>query len=263
MELLCRLVSRKPHGADLSIAVLACSKGAEVYSIVWSIRRSRPDLKIALQAVDISQEIVDLAKGGVYSLQNPLSLGAKTLGGLTEEEKLVLATNRDQRLDHGESIFQRLTEFEMAEMFNREGDQVRVKPWLREGITWHVGDATSPDLVRVLGSQDVVVANRFLCHMDPSSAESCLRNIAGLLGPGGYLFVSGVDLDVRTKIAKELRLKPVPELMREIHEGDFSLATGWPFEWWGLEPFTEDRADWKTRYASVFEVGEVGGSRLP
>jgi hypothetical protein len=102
-----------------------------------------------------------------------------------------------------------------------------------------------------------VLANRFLCHMEPVAAERCLRNIAGLVKPGGYIFVSGVDLDVRTKVAKELDWQPVSDLVKEIHEGDFSLAKGWPLEWWGLEPFCEDHPDWRIRYASVFRVGEA------
>jgi SAM-dependent methyltransferase len=104
----------------------------------------------------------------------------------------------------------------------------------------------------------VVVANRFLCHMEPAAAERCLRNIASLVKPGGYIFVSGVDLDVRTKVAKELDWKPVPDSLREIHECDFSLTEGWPLGWWGLEPFCEDHPDWRIRYASVFRVGETG-----
>src|SRR5438034_4334882 len=41
-----------------------------------------------------------------------------------------------------------------------------------------------------------------------------------LVSPGGYLFVSGVDLDVRTKVALDLGWEPVPELIKEIHNGD-------------------------------------------
>ena len=145
----------------------------------------------------------------------------------------------------------------MDAMFDREGDQAKVKSWLKEGITWRLGDASVPELIDALGTQDVVVANRFLCHMEPAAAERCLRNIAGLVKPGGYLFVSGVDLDVRTKVAKELDWKPVSDLMKEIHEGDFSLAMGWPLGWWGLEPFCQDHPDWRIRYASVFQIGEA------
>jgi chemotaxis methyl-accepting protein methylase len=257
MELMGRLVGQKARGARVAISVLACSKGAEVYSILWSIRKSRPDLKVTLQAVDISQEIIDFAKEGTYSLKGPASLKDLDQLGITEEKKLIWATCRDQGSDQSASIFERLDESEMDAMFDREGDQAKVKSWLREGITWRVGDASAPKLIRALGSQDVVVANRFLCHMEPAAAERCLRNIARLVKPGGYIFVSGVDLDVRTKVAKEMNWQPVSELMREIHEGDFSLATGWPLGWWGVEPFCEDHPDRRIRYASVFRVGET------
>jgi hypothetical protein len=50
--------------------------------------------------------------------------------------------------------------------------------------------------------------------------------------------------------------KPVPDLIKEIHEGDPSLRQGWPLEYWGLEPFWDDRSDWKFRYASVFQIGQ-------
>jgi hypothetical protein len=141
-------------------------------------------------------------------------------------------------------------------MFEIEGDQARVRPWLKEGVIWFRGDAGDPELVRLLGTQDMVVANRFLCHMEPAAAERCLRNVARLVEPGGHLFVSGIDLDVRTRLAQEMGWKPVADLIKDIHEGDPSLRQGWPLEYWGLEPFWDDRSDWKFRYASVFQIGE-------
>src|SRR5712671_4822526 len=75
-----------------------------------------------------------------------------------------------------------------SQMFDWDGDQARVKPWLREGITWQLGDTSSPELIHVLGPQDIVVSNNFLCHMEPLVAENCLRNIAGVVDRGGYLF---------------------------------------------------------------------------
>ena len=76
--------------------------------------------------------------------------------------------------------------------------------------------------------------------------------------PGGYLFVSGVDLNVRTRVARSMNWKPVLDLLREIHEGDFSLLNGWPLGYWATEPFNESRPDWQIRYASVFQVGKAG-----
>src|SRR6266478_3651006 len=228
LELMRRLAGQKSKGATLRIAVLGCSIGAEVYSILWTIRSARPDLKVLLDAVDISKEILSFAEKGIYAPDTSQLVGA--------------------------SIFERLTKAEMVEMFDWEGDQAKVKSWLREGITWQLQDAADPEIIKVLGPQDMVVASNFLCHMAPTDAEKCLGNIGQLVSPGGYLFVSGVDLDVRTKVAVDLGWEPVPELMTEIHDGDPSVRADWPWEWWGLEPLNRRRHDWQIRYAAVFRI---------
>jgi hypothetical protein len=71
---------------------------------------------------------------------------------------------------------------------------------------------------------------------------------------GGYLFVSGIDLEVRTKVARELGWRPVPELFEQIHDGDPSVRSDWPLRWCGLEPLNRRRLDWRMRYAAVFQV---------
>jgi SAM-dependent methyltransferase len=187
-------------------------------------------LKVTVRAVDISSKVLEAAQEGVYSL------------GVSD-------------LVH-EPILDRVTEDEMQRMFDREGQRLRIKSWLREGIVWGVEDAGDPRILDALGCQDVVVANRFLCHMEPVEAERCLRNIARLVDSGGYLFVSGIDLDVRTKVASELGWRPVLDLMEEIHDGDRSLRLSWPCRYWGLEPLDKRRHDWQVRYASVFQLGE-------
>lgn len=252
LELIRRLTNKKAQGSNLKIAVLACSKGAEVYSIVWAIRSACPELKLNLHAVDISQEILEFAARGEYSLTNPSVSNTPQLEAFTETGKVAWNTHRDQLT----SMFERMTREEVETMFEVDGDRATIKPWLREGIAWMPGDAGDPELVHTLGPQDIVVANRFLCHMAPDAAEETLRNIGRLVKPGGYLFVSGVDLDVRSKVAREMGWQPVTDLLREVHEGDFSLQRGWPLEYYGLEPFCDDRRDWKIRYASVFQIVE-------
>jgi SAM-dependent methyltransferase len=182
-----------------------------------------------VEAVDISNEVLEVAREGVYAL------------GVSE-----LAA---------EPICERMTEDELWKMFDREDGKLKVKSWIKEGIAWRAGDVRDPQIVDVLGRQDIVVANDFLCHMQPAEAESCLRNIAGLVDPGGYLVVSGVDLDVRTKVADALGWKPVRDAIEAIHEGDRSLRRSWPWRYWGLEPFDKKRQDWDVRYASVFQIG--------
>jgi len=228
LELIRRLCAQNRNGAPLNIAVLGCSNGAEVYSILWTIRSVRPDLKILVNAVDISKEVLELAQKGVYSLKAP---------------ELV-----------GELIFKRMAEEEIREMFDIEGDHVKIKEWIKDGIFWRTGDAGDPGILNALGPQDVVVANNFLCHMVPEEAERCLRNIRRLVKPGGYLVVSGIDLDVRTKVASDLGLEPTVDLLEEIHNGDSRLRREWPWQYWGLEPLDKSRRDWKTRYASIFQA---------
>ena len=101
LELMGRLAGQKSHGATLRIAVLGCSIGSEVYSILWTIRSARLDLKVLLHAVDISKEILNFAEKGTYTPDSSQLVGA--------------------------SIFERLTEAEMVEMFDWEGDQATVK----------------------------------------------------------------------------------------------------------------------------------------
>jgi SAM-dependent methyltransferase len=186
-------------------------------------------LKIIAHAVDISNEVLEIGKNGIYS---------------PKPNDLV-----------DSPIFDRMTEKEMQAMFDRETDQLRIKSWIKDGINWQLADAADPGLVEVLEAQDIVVANRFLCHMAPADAERCLRNLARLVKPGGYLFVSGVDLDIRTKVALDLGWTPVQALMEEMHNGDPSVRRDWPWAYWGLEPFNCRRRGWNVRYASVFQLG--------
>jgi len=251
LELLIRLLDQKLENSTVNLAVLACSKGAEIYSISHAIRSARTDVRVRLCAVDISKDILEFAEAGVYSLNTHDGSGAPGPGSLARDGDVATTTSRDQP----SSIFERMSSGEIKAMFDREGDQVRVKPRFREGIAWHLGDAGDPGLVGALGLQDIVVANRFLCHMHPEEAENCLRNLARLVKPGGYLFVSGVDLGVRSKVVGELGWRPVTDLIREIHEGDPSLRRDWPLQYWGLEPFDQGRIDWEMRYASVFQRG--------
>ena len=233
LELIRRLSYRAERASTLKMAVLGCSNGAEVYSILATMRSARPALKISVHAVDISQEVLDLARAGTYSLESPELVGAP--------------------------IFQRMTELEIQKMFDRAGDRVRVQSWIKEGISWHLGDAGDPQLLRALGPQDIVVEDNFLCHMKAPAAEGCLRRIARFVRPGGYLFVSGIDLDVRTRVAADLGWKPVTDLLEDIHEGDAAVRQDWPWAVWGLEPLDKSRADWAIRYAAVFQLGDGDG----
>jgi chemotaxis protein methyltransferase CheR len=230
LELIGRLSHPIATRRPVRIAVLGCSNGAEVYSIRWTLRSLKPGVQLVLHAMDISAAALECAREGVYS------------PGVSELVR--------------EPICALMTAEEISGMFDEQGERLAVKPALKEGITWHAGDAGDPRTRDALGPQDIVVANRFLCHMAPPDAERCLRTIARLVAPGGHLFVSGIDLDVRTKVAMDLGWTPLPDLLEGVHDGDRSLRGDWPCKYWGLEPLDKTRSDWAIRYASVFQVGD-------
>lgn len=237
LELIRRLALANGETGPVKMAILGCSNGAQVYSITWTLRSSRPDLKVTVQAMDISPEMLNTAQAGVY----PRSL----------------------LQSKSEPIFERMTEDERSAMFDIDGDRLVVKPWIKKGIVWSVADARDPQLRETLGPQDIVVADNFLCHMEPAEAEQCLRTIAGLVRPGGHLFISGIDLDVREKVAHELGWRPIPDLLEAIHDADPSVRGSWPSKYWGLEPLDRRRRDWQVRYATAFQVGDDLRPRAP
>ena len=54
--------------------------------MAWRIRSARPDLKLILHAVDISQQALGLAENGVYSLAASQFAGTDMLDLVTEAE---------------------------------------------------------------------------------------------------------------------------------------------------------------------------------
>ena len=64
-----------------------------------------------------------------------------------------------------------------------------------------------------------------------------------------------MDLDVRTRVARDLGWRPVRELLDAIHDGDPSMRDYWPWSYWSIEPLDRRRPDWTIRYASAFQLG--------
>jgi hypothetical protein len=146
-----------------------------------------------------------------------------------------------------------ISETSYERLFTRAGKTLVVQDWVKEAVTWAVGDAASPDLAARFGLHDVVVANNFLFQMPPGRAGACLKNLARLVAPNGYLFVSGADLDVRSRILEELGFVPVTARCEEVHAAE-DVHTAWPLRCWGLESMDRARQDCPTRYTTVFQA---------
>jgi SAM-dependent methyltransferase len=219
------LVENHQPGDQVRLCVIGCSTGAEVYSILWTLRKARPDRKILTTAIDISPSAVARAKTGEYS---------------TNDDELRLP----------------LPEEPMRELFDAQGEHLRIKKSFSEGVNWMVADGCDPNIIPSLGLQDIVIANNFLVHMKKDIALSSLRRIAQLVKPSGFLVCRGVDLDIRDAVMRQLGFEPITSRIEEIHEGDVLLDARifWPWEYWGLEPIDKARKDWPRYYSSIFRA---------
>ena len=212
-----QLACTVPRGQTFRVAVLGCSTGAEAFSTVWAIRKASPNISLEVHASDIDAAAIRAAEAATYRA------GAIEFTGLSD-------TERD-------------------ELFERDGDNWRVRPQWRAPISWHVLDARQSGLVKRVGEHDLVLANRFLCHMPPAAARECLRNVIEVVKPDGVLNVSGVDLGVRAAVTLETGLIPVAGTVEALHNGEPPLLACWPFAYYGLEPLDKSVPDWQRRYA--------------
>jgi len=91
---------------------------------------------------------------------------------------------------------------------------------------------TIPNCSALLGPQDFVAANRFFAIWLRLRRKRAFATFLDSFGRAGISLLRAVDLDVRTKVARALGWKPIPDLLKEVHEGDVSLKEGWPLHWW-------------------------------
>jgi SAM-dependent methyltransferase len=204
---------------------MACSSGAELYSLLWLIRKARPDLDVVALGVDISEAALERARLACY-LRDDMEFR----GAIYDKDF------------HG--------------LFEMDSQVFRVKDAIRRGAQWVQGDARDPALPSKFGSCDVVLANNFLIHMEPADASAALMNVARLVGPGGILVCRGIDLNVRQNVVNRLRLKPLPIRLEQIHNAELDLDARrhWPWKYYGLEPLNRNRKDCVQRYSAVFQV---------
>jgi chemotaxis protein methyltransferase CheR len=219
LELVRDLLLERPRGVPLKVISLGCSTGAELYSTVWLIRTARPTQEIRALGIDIADECIQAASRGVYPFR-------------VVEVASISKTGYER-------------------LFTREGKTLVVQDWIKEAATWAVGDACSPELTTRFGLHDVVLANNFLFQMPPERAEACLRNLARVVAPGGYLVVTGADLDLRSRILGELGFNPITARCEQIYAAE-DVHAAWPLRFWGLEPIDRTRQDGPARYATIF-----------
>jgi len=208
---------------SLKIAVLGCSNGAEAYSVASVLRLRHPKLDFSVRACDINPRIIDKAVTGTY---------------FPETE---IFNNRH------------ITDEFVMSTFDIESGRYCVKADIRGRVRFSVDDVLDEAMVARMEAADIVYAQNFLFHLSPGDAARAFENICRLGSKKSVFFIDGMDLPLRQNLTRRHHLTPLDYKIDEIHsEARWARAVGWPCQYWGLEPFSTTRRDWRQRYATIF-----------
>jgi chemotaxis protein methyltransferase CheR len=209
-------------GRPLEILVLACSNGAEAYTLASFLSKRLPSLDFRITAADLHQEMVDSARAGSYS----------------EDEAL-------------QSQFVR-PDF-VAHTFDKVGDRYVVKPEHKARVTFTQGNLLDEELYKKFSPADIVTSQNVLFHLKPKDARRAFNNIVKLLRPKSVLLLDGMDQPLRIEMTRAHGLEPLEHNLKEIYqESRVHTPLDWWRYYWGSEPYSPFRRDRARRYGTVF-----------
>ena len=215
----------RPDGR-LDITLLACSNGAETYTIASALRKTHPDLDFHIHASDLHETMVERARTAEYS--------------------------RDEVL-HSEYM----TEQFLEDTFMTKGDGYVVRPELRELVSFSQANLLDGEALRArFGQSPLVIAQNVLFHLTPEDTASAFENLVSLMAPRGALLIEGMQLDLRVELTKQHGLEPFTQDLRQIYEETrVHTPPHWWRVYWGTEPFLSFRKDLARRYSTAFRRG--------
>ncbi len=173
--LLPQAIARNAARRRLRIWCAASSTGQEPYSIAMLLQEAGPRLagwQVELVATDLSLEVIERAKSGVYS--------------------------------HFE-VQRGLPVQWLIKYFTQAGEQWQITPALRSMVDYRQINLLNG--FEALGSFDVVFCRNVLIYFDAPTKADVLNRIAACLAPGGALVLGAAE----TVIGLTNRLAPVPE----------------------------------------------------
>ena len=164
------------RGAKKTIRIwsAACSSGQEPYSLAIILHEAQAQWagwKIEIVATDLSEEMVQKAKTGVYSQ-------FEVQRGLPVQL--------------------------MLKYFKQEGERWRISDDLRKMVTYRAFNLLDP--LTSLGSFDVVFCRNVLIYFDQPTKAKVLEAIAKITANDGFLFLGGAE----TTIGVTEAFRPMP-----------------------------------------------------
>ena len=185
------LAETRTPGSRVRLWTAAASSGQELYSIAMIIEQARAKLnsmKFDLLGTDISKEILDKARAGIYS---------------------------QFEVQRGLPI-QMLVKF-----FEKDGDLWQISQDMRAACKFEEFNLLN-DFTK-LGKFDVVFCRNVLIYFDQDTKKNVLERIAKLMPDDGYMFLGAAE----TVIGITEAFKPVPD-NRGLYQKnpDFNAAAG-------------------------------------
>ncbi len=221
-----------PDGAnDLEMLVCGGSIGCEVLSLLIALREFGPGGSVAWRAralsIDIAEGVTEHGRAGRYA--------AATFEPWYGIEGGMPASVRER-------------------WFTAEEDGAfwRPLPELQAAAGFQTLDLLAEPLARQF---DLLVCQNVLTHLAPPPASALLARLLALAKPQAVLICAGMDLDLKTRIA-EAGFRPWTGRIDEIHEAFATHRMHYRENrgqhYFELEDIDRCRADWESRYSTLF-----------
>jgi len=210
-------------GERLEILLMACSNGAEVYTIASWLMQQVPGLNFHIHASDLHEELVEYARAGKYTPDQAL------------QSEYIDQAFLDATFEHV------------------DGSYV-VRPEIRARTSFRQANLLDGDGLRKhFGKAPLVIAQNVLFHLSPSQATTAFENLVSLMTPRAVLLVEGMDLGLRSEMTARHALRPLTNDLRQIYEETrVHTPPDWWNYYWGVEPYTPFHPDRERRYATIY-----------
>ncbi len=217
-----------PGGAtDLAALVCGGSIGCEAFSLLVALREFGPGVRANVLSIDVAEAVTAQGRTGRFPAETFAPLFGME-GGMPDDVR--------------------------ARWFDPypDGADWQPRPELRAAAGFQTLDLLTTPLERTF---DLVVCQNVLTHLEPPAATVLLDRLLARANPRAVFVCSGVDLDLKARIAGA-GFQPWTGRLEEIHDAFASHRMHYRQNrgqhYFELEDIDRTRSDWPVRYGTLF-----------